>query len=88
MHEQDNDKVIRGKTDHLIAREKGWNTYTRINDDECSVARDWWDTHQVFCVKWYRALKVVWVRVIKNNDLQKTKENCIKSNITNKKVCF
>ena len=30
LHEQDNDKILRDeKGDHLIAREKGWNTYTK-----------------------------------------------------------
>lgn len=43
LHEQDNDKVLRTDSgDKIIAREKGWNTYKKVDDRECKAAQDWW----------------------------------------------
>lgn len=49
LHEQDNDKIIReGKTDKLLAQEKGYNTYIRMEDSECKAAADWWKKNEQF----------------------------------------
>ena len=50
VHEQDNDKVIRedGQEDVLLAQEKGMNTYTKVADEKCQLARDWWKDHKDF----------------------------------------
>ncbi|WP_372974219.1 DUF6607 family protein [Muriicola sp.] len=50
IHEQDNDKIIRkdGEDDSLLAQEKGMNTYTRVSDEKCKVALDWWAGHEAF----------------------------------------
>ena len=47
VHDQDNDKIIRenGKQDVLIAKEKGYNTYTRVDDSRCAAAANWWDVN-------------------------------------------
>ena len=47
VHDQDNDKIIRenGKQDVLIAKEKGYNTYTRVDDSRCSAAANWWNVN-------------------------------------------
>lgn len=47
VHDQDNDKIIRenGKQDVLIAKEKGYNTYTRVDDTRCAAAANWWDVN-------------------------------------------
>ncbi len=47
VHDQDNDKIIRetGKEDVIIAKEKGYNTYVRVDDSRCSVASKWWKDH-------------------------------------------
>lgn len=44
VHDQDNDKVIRkpSQEDVLLAKEKGFNTYKRVDDSKCQAARDWW----------------------------------------------
>ncbi len=43
IHDQDNDKVIRSlEADVLLAKEKGFNTYTKINDDACLYGQEWW----------------------------------------------
>lgn len=50
QHEQDNDKIIRqddGK-DELLAQEKGYNTYYKIDDKECTAAREYWKKNEAF----------------------------------------
>ncbi|WP_062053525.1 DUF6607 family protein [Aquimarina longa] len=44
IHDQNNDKVIReeGKADVILAKEKGYNTYVKVDDSKCKVAADWW----------------------------------------------
>ncbi len=44
VHDQDNAKVIReeGKEDILLAKEKGYNTYVKVDDSRCQAAADWW----------------------------------------------
>jgi len=49
VHEQDNDKIIRDSTgDHLLAQEKGWNTYTKVEEEKCVPAVDWWNQQQQY----------------------------------------
>ena len=50
VHEQDNDKVIRenGAKDVLLVQEKGYNTYTKIADEKCKAAKDWWASNEKF----------------------------------------
>lgn len=44
IHDQDNDKVIRkeGLEDIVLAQEKGYNTYTKVDDAKCKAAQKWW----------------------------------------------
>ncbi|MFD0990304.1 DUF6607 family protein [Mariniflexile jejuense] len=51
IHDQDNDKVIRedGKADVLLAKEKGYNTYVKVDDSKCKAAQDYWKANQA---KW------------------------------------
>ncbi len=44
IHDQDNSKVIReeGKEDIVLAQEKGYNTYVKVDDSRCKVASEWW----------------------------------------------
>lgn len=59
LHEQDNDKVLRSEAgDQLIAREKGWDTYRRVEDSRCQAARQWWQQHQGF----WAAVRQEWQR--------------------------
>lgn len=44
VHDQYNDKVLRtaeGK-EQVIAQEKGYNTYVRVDDNKCKAAAEWW----------------------------------------------
>jgi len=57
LHEQDNDKVIRTDNgDELLASEKGWNTYTRVDDNRCQLALDWWSKHN----RYWADVRYVW----------------------------
>ena len=73
IHEQDNDKVIRedGKEDVLLTQEKGYNVYTRLPDENCQVAAQWWEDHKEF---WGVAVQA-WDQVLdRKEDLTLLKE--------------
>ena len=44
VHDQDNEKVIRvaGSEDIILAKEKGYNTYKRVDESRCQASKDWW----------------------------------------------
>ncbi|GAA4245167.1 MULTISPECIES: DUF6607 family protein [Winogradskyella] len=48
VHDQDNEKVLReaGKEDVIIAKEKGYNTYKKVDDSRCQASQDWWKAQQ------------------------------------------
>lgn len=48
VHDQDNHKVVRkeGLVDFVLADEKGYNVYKRVDDSRCQAAQDWWQEHQ------------------------------------------
>lgn len=50
LHEQDNDKVVRedGHEDVLLAQEKGYNVYTKVPDEQCKIAQEWWKSNNKF----------------------------------------
>jgi hypothetical protein len=47
VHDQDNSKIIReeGKEDVILAKEKGYNTYVKVEDSRCNAAANWWEDH-------------------------------------------
>ncbi|WP_405571921.1 DUF6607 family protein [Winogradskyella sp. Asnod2-B02-A] len=48
LHDQDNAKIIReaGKEDVVLAKEKGYNTYVKVEDSRCQATIDWWKANQ------------------------------------------
>ena len=48
IHDQDNDKIIRenGKDDVLLAKEKGYNTYVKVDANRCKPAQDYWTENE------------------------------------------
>jgi hypothetical protein len=50
IHDQDNDKIIRNEneSDYLLAQEKGYNTYTKVEDSKCEAAQKWWAANKDF----------------------------------------
>lgn len=65
VHDQDNDKVIReaGKPDILLAQEKGYNTYKKVDDSKCKAAADWWGKNHT---KW-QLVRNKWKDVYERN---------------------
>ena len=52
LHEQDNQKIIRqAGTDQLLVEEKGHNRYKRIADQECAVAKEYWEKNKNYWAK-------------------------------------
>lgn len=69
VHDQDNEKVIRetGKDDVVLAKEKGYNVYKKVDDSRCKAAADWWIEHKD---KW-ATVRTKWDEVYsRNKDLQ------------------
>lgn len=61
VHELDNAKVIRSEEkDSILVWEKGRNTYTRVADEKCALARDWWKNNQ----RYWRDVRQVWTDII------------------------
>lgn len=49
VHEQDNDKIIRkAEADELLAEEKGYNTYVKVDDSRCKAAQKWWAKNEAY----------------------------------------
>jgi len=97
LHEQDNDKVIRedGQEDILLAQEKGYNVYTKVADEKCKPAKDWWTNNTKFWSKvrnswdkvYDRTGKLILLKAIDEQPLYMhfyslEKENAKKSDIT------
>lgn len=57
LHEQDNKKIIRTNgVDQLLAEEKGYNTYKKLPDSQCEIAKAYWTKNKTFWVK----VKAAW----------------------------
>ncbi|WP_425076975.1 DUF6607 family protein [Psychroserpens sp. S379A] len=65
VHDQDNAKVIReeGTEDVILANEKGYNTYVKVDDSRCQAAKDWWKTNYD---KW-ASVRAKWDEVYNRN---------------------
>ena len=61
IHDQDNDKIIRSEegVDLILAKEKGFNLYTKIDDSKCVYGQEWWDENKD---KW-AVIREVWDEV-------------------------
>ena len=68
VHDQDNSKVLREDgTDVLLAREKGYNTYNRVDDSKCEAAIKWWQENKDY----WANVRSAWDEVYsKNKDLE------------------
>jgi len=65
IHDQNNTKVIRkeGKEDQILAYEKGYNSYVKVNDSKCASAAKWWVENKV---KW-NYVRNKWTQVFNKN---------------------
>lgn len=77
VHDQDNEKVIRepGKDDVILAREKGYNTYVKVDDSRCAASRNWWKEHKQ---KW-ALVRTKWDQVFAQD-----KDLVLKEKVSNK----
>jgi hypothetical protein len=69
IHDQDNDKIIRDEkgSDYVLAQEKGHNTYTKVADSRCEVAKKWWAENKEF----WKKVRTKWdVEFSKNKDIK------------------
>lgn len=74
IHNQDNDKIIRDENgnDYLLAQEKGYNTYTKVDDSKCEAAQKWWNENKDF----WKKVRTKWdVEFAKNKDLKLKSES-------------
>ncbi len=48
VHDQNNKKIIRKKGDNdiVVAHEKGYNNYVKVEDSKCESAANWWAKNQ------------------------------------------
>lgn len=76
VHNQDNKKIIRvkGEKDKILAHEKGYNNYVKVDDSRCESAANWWDKNKT---KWEN-IRMKWAEVYgrkENLNLKKTVNN-------------
>jgi len=64
-HDQDNDKIIRedGKEDVILAQEKGYNTYKKIDDSKCKAAQAYWKEYKAM----WKLVRNNWDKVFAKN---------------------
>lgn len=67
VHEQDNVKVIRkeGQADQVVAQEKGYNIYRKVDDKKCFAAQDWWSKNQAY----WSQVRANWDALIAQKDI-------------------
>ncbi|EPE9900459.1 conserved hypothetical protein [Flavobacterium psychrophilum] len=68
IHNQDNDKIVRANNqkDFLLAQEKGYDVYTKVDDSKCIIAQNYWKKNNGL----WKKLRDKWELVFaKNKDL-------------------
>ena len=67
VHEQDNKKVLRQDegSESLLVMEKGYNTYTRVEDEQCSAAKEWWSDNK----KYWSKVRKIWDDIYTSNEV-------------------
>ncbi len=66
IHNQDNSKIVRKDSDIVLAQEKGYDVYTKVDDSKCKIAQDWWKKNNLV----WKKVREQWELVfLKNNDL-------------------
>lgn len=64
-HEQDNQKLVRDESgkDYLLAEEKGFDVYTKVEDSKCLLAQNWWKNNKEVWTK----VRSKWEKVYSSN---------------------
>ncbi len=76
IHDQDNKKIIRDAQgmDYILAEEKGFNIYKKVEDAKCKAAQKWWEENKEF----WKKVRTKWELEFKKNKnlkLQKYVDN-------------
>lgn len=69
IHDQNNMKVVNQneREEFIIAKEKGYNTYRKVDDSRCKGASDWWKKNKT---KWF-IVRSKWNEIYsQNQDIQ------------------
>jgi hypothetical protein len=70
MFEQDNQKIIRSAGgDKLLAREKGYEEFTKADEAKFAFAKGWWQQQQPY----WKGVRQVWDEVYTQNTIIKLK---------------
>ena len=79
VHEQDNQKVISksGEPKELVAQEKGWNTYRKVEDSRCAAAKEWWKENREF----WASVRASWDSLISREGILE-----LKSKVDDKRI--
>ncbi|SDG46589.1 DUF6607 family protein [Psychroflexus sediminis] len=66
VHDQDNKKILKTEDGQeiVLADEKGYNTYTRVEDSKCKAAQDWWTKHS----NYWAGVRAEWQSVFENKE--------------------
>ena len=66
VHEQDNDKIVRNeKGDRLLAKEKGYNIYRKVDPSRCALAKTWWDKNKTY----WNTVRASWETLLKDKSM-------------------
>ncbi len=68
-HEQDNNKLVRNDSgkDYVLAQEKGFDIYTKVDDAKCIAAQKWWKENKTI----WANVRSKWDEIFaKNKDLK------------------
>jgi hypothetical protein len=71
VHEQDNTKIIRkaGQPDQILAQEKGYNIYKKVDDKKCFAAQDWWAKNKSY----WNQVRANWDDLVAKKDIIEVK---------------
>lgn len=65
LHEQDNQKIISDAgNEKLLVLEKGYNTYKRLNNNECKAALKYWEKNKAY----WQQVRKVWESYLSNTN--------------------
>ncbi|MBS3738605.1 DUF6607 family protein [Mesohalobacter halotolerans] len=64
VHDQDNKKILKTETgkEVVLAEEKGYNTYTKVEDSRCKTAQNWWAKHNDY----WADVRAEWQTIFEN----------------------
>lgn len=66
VHDQDNKKILKTEEGNevVLAEEKGYNTYTKVDDNKCKAAQDWWSKHNDY----WAGVREEWQSIFDNKE--------------------